>query len=262
MKMSSPSLSPSPARSSESGNVLIYVLIAIALFAALTFTLSGQEDTGEAGSLSDDKVEIQATQLISTASQIKSVIDQMLFSGAQIEDLDFTLPTDTADFNDANPANNIYKVYHPEGGGLNMPVLGGVAVDDDNISIPSDPKPGWYLGRFNNVSWTPKDSSSGPGNYEDVILTAYGIDKRICENINEKVTGSTDIPEPSAAIKTFLVDKSISLNGSPYNQYNTGSQADFTTDGGSPVCTACHETPSLCVGKNGIYAFYTVIADL
>ena len=76
----------------ESGNALIYVLIAIALFAALSFTLARQSDTGEAGTLSDERAELYATQIISYAAQTKSALDQMLFIGTDIDDLDFIAP--------------------------------------------------------------------------------------------------------------------------------------------------------------------------
>ena len=81
-------------RAGERGNALVYVLIAIALFAALSFTLGRQTDTSEAGALSEQKAELYATQLISYAAQVRSAVDQMLFTAASdIDDLDFAAPT-------------------------------------------------------------------------------------------------------------------------------------------------------------------------
>ena len=61
------------ARALERGNAMIYVLIAIALFAALSFTLARQGDDGEASDMSDARAELYATDMISYAAQAKAV---------------------------------------------------------------------------------------------------------------------------------------------------------------------------------------------
>ena len=225
----------------ERGNALIYVLIAIALFAALSFTLSRQTDTGEAGQISDQKAEILATQIISYAAQAKSAVDQMIFTGARIDDLDFIDPSNVG-FNTGTQKAISNRVFHPEGGGLVKGRLANEALTD-NIA---DPPAGWYIGRFNNIEWT--------GANDDVILTAYQIDRTICEKINESITGSSTIPTMLDSIRETLIDDS----------FYTGTNVDLTTD---PlvvsICPDCHEMGSLCVENQAqnAYAFYTVIAD-
>lgn len=225
--------------SQESGNALIYILIAIALFAALSFVLGRQTDTGGRSVLSDDQAELYASQIISYAVQTKSVIDQMTISGSDIGDLDFTLPT-AAGF---NTGSNINKVYHPEGGGLNPGRLPAGAISQST----SDPVPGWYLGRFNNVEWT---ESSGT----DIILTAYQINQTVCQSLNKKINGSTTIPVLGDSIKEVMIDDAV----------HGGTNTDLTTDPtGSPICSDCHKVTSLCVenADQDAYAFFTIIAD-
>jgi hypothetical protein len=224
----------------ERGNALIYVLIAIALFAALSMTLGRQSDTGEASGLSAEKAELYADQIIAYAAQAKSSVDQMLFTGTLIDNLDFTLPTDAA----FNTPPHTAKVYHPEGGGL----VPGRLPEEGVNQTDSDPVAGWYLGRFNTVEWTATTAL-------DVILVAYQIAKPVCEKINMKITGSTAIPAMSASIKETMIDDAL---------YGAGANADLTTDPtGSPVCADCHKRASLCVEDqaNGLYGFYTIIAD-
>ena len=60
---------------------MIYVLIAVALFAALSMTLGRQSDTNEGDTLNDSQAELFATQLIDYAVQAKSVADQMTLIG-------------------------------------------------------------------------------------------------------------------------------------------------------------------------------------
>ncbi len=229
-------------RAGERGNALIYVLIAIALFAALSFTLARQSDTNEAGTLSDERAELYATQLISYAAQAKSTIDQMLFSGSDIDDLDFMDPS-SGTFNDGTQLDRANRVYHPEGGGL----IKGRIPDEAISQSTSDPTPGWYMGRFNNVEWTTSTN-------EDVILVAYQISQQVCEKINEKVNGTTTIPTMGDSIKETMIDDAL----------YTGTNVDLTTDPtGSPICAACHEVASLCVENQSqdAYGFYTIIAD-
>ena len=230
------------SRKAERGNALVYVLIAIALFAALSFTLSRQTDTGEAGEMPDDRAELYATQLVAYAVQTKSVVDQMLFTGTQIDNLDFMLPTD-AGFNAGTQTDKSQRVYHPEGGGLNPATLPSDAIDQ----IITDPPAGWYMGRFNNVEWSPTAA-------DDVILTAFQINKKICEKINMKVNGTTAIPVLTAPLREVMISATS----------HTGANADLTTDpAGTPVCGSCHKVSSLCVQNQGsaAYGFYTIIAD-
>lgn len=234
-------------RRAESGNVLVYVLIAIVLFAALNFTLSRQTDSTEAGALDQNKAELYATELITYAANVKEAYDKMEFSGAKLEDIDFTPPS-AATF---NTAPTIKKIFHPDGGGLNPVTL----PEKVGITTLTDPVAGWYLGRFNNVEWTGADTTK-----TDIVLTAYGIAQSVCGFINQKITGNTAIPSITDPIKEVLVPQS---SGGTANF--TGANQDLTTDPANttpaPICPDCHNKPSFCVQEGGIYAFYTVIAN-
>ena len=226
----------------ESGNALIYVLVAIALFAALTLTLGRQTDTSEVGALSGEKAELYASQLISYGAQAKSVIDQMLWSGSTIADLDFTLPNEAG----FNTAPHIHKVYHPEGGGLNP----GIIPTEIQISTALEPPSGWYMGRFNNVEWT---ASTGT----DVILIANKISTAVCQSINVKINGSTSIPLMSAAsggLRENFIDDTY---------WAPGGNTDLTTSSGTPDCSDCDKQTALCIQNNAqtTNGYYVILAD-
>jgi hypothetical protein len=228
----------------ESGNALIYVLIAIALFAALSMTLGRNTDTSETASLSGDRAQIMAGQIQAYAAQVKSALDQMEFSGTSADKYIFTPPTDAAFETEDPPPNpvirNIYKVYHPSGGGI----VPGTLPSDSTIASPStDPAPGWYMGRFNNIDWT--------GAAEDVVLVAYQINREICEKINNTLKGTTAIPVMTDTIPNVFIDEAV----------HTGTNVDLTTGAGQK-CPDCHNVASLCVQDSaGHYGFYSVVAD-
>jgi len=218
----------------QSGNALIYILIAVALFAALSMTLMGQTRNESVDEVDEAKNEMYATQVIGYAAQAKSILDQMTFSGSKIAQFDFTLPNESG----FNTAPHIHKIYHPAGGGL----LKGRIPASVKGTASTTPVSGWYMGRFNNVEWT---ASSG----NEIILTAYNIKESVCKQINKQASGTTSIPVLPGDPKTYLIDGTVF----------SGGNSDLTaTD-----CPACEGFMSLCVSNNtaSIFAFYTVLAD-
>lgn len=225
----------------DSGNAMIYVLIVVALFAALSFVLSRNSGTDEQQTLSAEKINIYASQIIQVSNQFKQGVDQVLYANdamgtptqTPMDLLNFCLPGEVC-FTSAPLYNNI---FHPEGGGMIRPVLQADSVNE----VSNDPAPGWYVGRFNNVEWT--DSAA-----DDVILAAHQIREDVCARINELLTGSPAIPQLTVEINKVLIDATRHANG---------PNADLDTTN----CAACDGRVALCV-KNAagtIWSYYNVI---
>ena len=218
----------------QSGNAMIYVLVIVALFAALSFVLARHSGTAETGELSSQKIEIDAANILQTAAQMKQALDQMNFSGSSIASLDFTTPDDEPAF---SAGSKTHKFFHPAGGNAGVPRL----PEADITQVTADPPAGWYIGRFNNTEWT-----GLPVN--DVMLTAFQITKPLCQEINKKLTGSTAIPVATVSLRNVLIAAS----------HHTGANADFTV----AACGACDGLLSLCVEDpgNNLWAFYSILA--
>jgi len=222
-------------KSSERGNAMIYVLIAVALFAALNFTLSrNNSDNGEAQDLDDGKTELYIGQLISYAAQAKMAVDQLLFEGTRIDNLNFITPSDPA----FETGSDIFKVYHPGGAGLSPGNIPTELIAQTN----NTPAAGWYMGRFNNIEWSQSTAT-------DIILVAHQISKKACEKINKKITGNTSIPAMNVNLANILIDDSE----------HSGSNIDWTTAN----CPACADIPALCVSNAGAtqFSFYNIIIN-
>lgn len=226
----------------ERGNALVYVLIAIVLFAALSFTLSRQNDAGETGTLTEEKAELYASQLISYAAQAKQSVDRMLFEGATPAQIDFIPPSDAA----FETGSDIRKLYHPDGGGLIESTLPDSLVNQ----IDTTPVAGWYIGRFNDMAWTELDSSGNP--IDDIILTAHQISQGACEKINNKILGR-DIAIPALAsgitLQNVLID----------DTEHSGSNVNLNATN----CPGCENYPSLCISNNGAtkFSFYSILSE-
>ncbi len=221
-------------KNQQSGNAMIYILIALALLGALTMVLA--RGANEGGSdLSADQAELMTTRMTAAAGVAKNAVDQMMMSGTAVSALNFVTPN-VASYDTAPHYN---KIFHPDGGGLSL--------DSDNIQLftgtDTAPTPGWYLGRFNNIQWTPTTAN-------DVVLAAHDISQAVCANTNKKITGSTAIPillgtgDPA----TYFVNNSF---GGPPN-------ANLTT----AICAACEGHPALCVSNTGAtqFTYYSIIS--
>lgn len=227
---------PSRTLCGERGNVMVYVLVVVALFAALGFVLARQSDTSEADTISEAQTEIYASTIMQASMQLKQSVEQMVYTGVAVSALDFITPDDV-NFDVGSPTE---KVFHPHGGGVALPRLPDDAVDQ----IAADPPARWYIGRFNNVEWTPSTAA-------DVVLTAHQIKETVCAQINEKLTGSPVIPQIAGnLINEILIDESEST---------AAGNIAFT----SAHCASCYGKPSLCVQENGAnaWSFYSLISS-
>lgn len=216
----------------EAGNAMIYVLIVVALFAALSFALS-RNGNDEAASMAPERINVYASQIIATANGMKQGVDQTVYSGSAINDLNFCLPGEVC-FTSAPLTNN---VFHPDGGGMLRPRLHAEAINE----VDNNPDPGWYMGRFNNVAWT--DSAA-----QDVIVTAHQIREDVCARINELLTGSSTIPALTVDINKVLIDAT---------RHTNTPNVDLT----AANCAACEGKSALCVvnAAGTIWSYYSVI---
>lgn len=212
-------------KQNESGNALIYVLVAIVLFAALSFTLTRSTDTDEAAYLDDDRAELYASEIIAYAATAQSAVNQMLFSGSSIDDLDFILPSD-ANF---DTGSDIHKLFHPQGGGLNYRALRSEQVVDSTGGIYVTKK---------NVEWT---ASTGT----DAVLAFYRLRNAICTKLSVKIDNTLHAPSNVNVIDNIFV--------------NQGDSDILNTT----TCPTCEDKFTAVIenSANSSCTFYTVLAD-
>lgn len=182
----------------QSGNVLFLILIAVALFAALSYAVtSSTRNTGDTG----ETVLISSAQITQYPTSLNPAIVRMLVSGISIEEIRFNRPSDD-EFDNLDSTE--IGVFHPDGGGATYnPAPKDVMVDG---------KPGDWV--FNAEMEVPDIGLSGlRGN--DVIAYLVGIKKTICMKINEEYGIGKTIPE---------------LDGSHSAEYETRMYDDGTTD--------------------------------
>ena len=77
---------------SQSGNVLFYILIAVALLAALSYTVA-QSTRGNVSQLSAERARLYATEIIENGNVISSAVSQLRLRGVGLDELCFDHPS-------------------------------------------------------------------------------------------------------------------------------------------------------------------------
>ena len=106
------------SRSSEQGSILVVILVAVILFAALSYTVANMMRTGNADKISEEKASLYADEILAYAQQMRRAIHDMKISnGCEDEDISFENTT-VAGYDHSPVATDECKVFHPSGGGL------------------------------------------------------------------------------------------------------------------------------------------------
>lgn len=247
-------LSRAEGRSSERGNAMVYVLIIVALFAALNFIMARGNDTSETAVIDNQQVDFYATQIMNYTAQARDSVLKMTYSGTDIDNLTFFQQGD-ADFDSEVTYTNSSKIYHPLGGGL-VPQSFPEQMSAPAGAAETGTDAGWYVGRFNNVGWTYTSAS-------DVLVVAYRIPEAVCERINEMIAGTDYIPPPqlTTQARTVLIDNT---NTTPVHLRSNGTgHSGGTSDLDVTTCPDCDGVPSLCVQNSAgdVFAYYDLIAQ-
>ena len=102
------------ASPAQNGNALFMILIAIVLFAALTFVISQQRDTGKA--LSQEKIRLLASDVLDMGNKMSDTIAQLRLRRIKNTELSFE-NTLIAGYANANCLTDACKIFAPDGGG-------------------------------------------------------------------------------------------------------------------------------------------------
>ena len=227
-------------RNTESGNVLFLILIAVVLFAALSYAVlnsggGGSTNTGEAP-------QIKAAQIVQYPSALRMNIARLLINGTSVDELEFNPPSDFGDL-----TNNAIGVFHPGGSGS---IYNPASPDIMENGLQGD----WHFNmnfEIEHIGINAGGSLSG----NDLIAFLPGIQRTICETINERLGITGAIPNSSsnlAADYTAYMDDSYAL---PATEVTLGA-------GGSNGTDSLTGQPYGCFQNNGgDYVYYHVLVE-
>jgi hypothetical protein len=230
-------------RQSEHGNVLFLILIAVVLFAALSYAVTQSSRTG-GGDASKETNLISSAEITQYPAAIKTAIVRMIINGTSYEELKFNPPSAFAGLG----SNLSQGVFHPSGGGA---VYSSAPAD---VMTSGSPGTWWFNPDFEVANIGVSTPSSPDGN--DFIAFLPGIKDAICDKLNEETNGITTIPIAtsiaSTAVQT-LYDDADSNTIPNENAQRIGVSAGTTGLSGQPA--GCFE------GSNGVNVYYQVIGE-
>ena len=230
----------------QSGNVLFLILIAVALFGVLAYSVTQSMRGGDAQAVDTDRMSNSA--LIQYSVGIRSNVMRMTFDGRQKENLEFNAP---ADF--ANCSTGFFNcVFHPEGGGAAYQLL---MPDSMTNATPNE----WIFNGENEInllgSSTTGDSVSPLT--ADIISFMPGITQRFCQSINTTI-GIDLIPEETGIIFTSN-SSMVNPNGFTPTQI-TGGGATIGSPAGVNVEVLDGQLYG-CFEQNGQYVYFHSIVE-
>lgn len=184
----------------ENGNVLFLILIAVALFAALSYAVT--KSTSGGGNASSEKTKLKVTEFLNYASSIKVAVDRLrVINGCSGDQINFwdnghlfgsaTLYSWNAD-NPSAPADNSCDIFHADGGG--MPLI----KFDQSWFTHAQGNFGFMSAPIQGVGSTDADLSTH-GDYDTFFWGLY-IDRDICQGVNKTAGITSTLPSLSIGV--------------------------------------------------------------
>lgn len=160
-----------PSQNSK-GNVLFLILIAVALFAALSFAVVNSTRTGDDGGVQKTTDRLKAQQFIDFGDNVRLAVQRLRINGVSTANLDF-----------GRNATGSNAVFHPDGGGavwieppLNAQGPSGPYVW--NFELPSG---GWDVDGVGSIA-------------PDTFIWIVGLSEGVCREINGLMGHASEIP--------------------------------------------------------------------
>jgi hypothetical protein len=226
--------------SSENGNVLFLILIAVMLFAALSFavmkTTQSNAGKGEEGAM------VNAAQINQYPAIINAAILRMVMNGIQIPDLEFNHPSDFG-----NLTAPQFAVFDSTSFGTTY-VNAPAAVMADGTSGD------WYFnGNFEVENLGEAVPNDFAGN--EIIGFLPGIKNTVCKAMNEKLQ-IDGIPQATAPYRT---DAMVNMD----NTYALPASENIIGEAGLAALEPLTAQPFGCYQDTGTgeYIYYHVVYE-
>ena len=188
----------------NAGNALLLILIATALFAALSYTvfLSGKN----ARTLSDEELALGVAQMLDYASKVDQAVRHVMLENGCTEtqvsflwdsDGDGSSETNGDDwnYNPLSPPDNSCHIFEPEGGGLvYQDIPQAIAADPiDYVDVDTDSFY-WFTSQ-NELQGIGESYASGSDNGTDIVMFGLNITEDACKYINRRLNIGSDITQ-------------------------------------------------------------------
>ena len=154
----------------QQGNVLFLILIAVALFAALSYAVTQSSRGGSDASKETDL--INSAQITQYPTQVRTAVLRMMIQGVSSTQLLFNKPAHLDDISDTPT----YGVFHPSGGEAVYQDAPAIFMDPDGPNATGE----WFFnGNFSIGDIGTSDT--------EVIAFLPGITSAVCSKLNSEL---------------------------------------------------------------------------
>jgi len=231
----------------QKGNVLFLILIAVALFAALSYAVTQSSRSG--GDASKETNVINTASLTQYPNSVRTSVLRLIIAGIAPEDIFFNKPTEYSGAGFTYFVSRETRgVFHPTGGGASYQQVpsnltsAGAALD-------------W---KFNVDFEIPLLGLSTASNYggNDLIAFADGVTQSVCDRVNKELhnyTGAT----PVIATAVTINNNRTATTTDPTEP----STETVLNDGSTPNWFENKAFGCFRNGSAGNYVFFYVMAE-
>lgn len=181
----------------QRGNVFLIILLGIALFAALAFTISRGMRSDTTSRLSAREVELAASDILNYAKRVESAVERLRRKGVSENDISFANNSTTSDYTHTVPQPDNHKVFSASGG--NLKYLDPTPWLDPDMQGYSSSATSWGEWMFSGTNTLNEvGTDCGTGACKELIIALHFVKKDICLRINEQlgIDNPGDSPPP------------------------------------------------------------------
>ena len=199
-------------RHTESGNALFYILIAVALLAALSFAVS-QSGRSSMNNVGQERARLMASEIIEYADTMTNAVSQVKLRGYADSEISFENPT-VAGYTNANCTDSICNIFSPSGGGMIYSSPNSLAVSATGEE--------WQFSGAHQI----EGSKTTDG---DLVIYLNNVRGEVCEAINElsDVSPSGTYPQDASAVTLTAFTGTFGTGDAP-NDDDTSTQLAST----------------------------------
>lgn len=235
-------------RQNERGNILFLILLAVVLFAALSYAVT-QSMRGGGGNAGSETNLVNSAVLSQYPVGLRAAILRMIVDGTDVTTLNFDPPSVFSTMTDAEKA---LGVFHPDGGGASFGYI-----PTEALATPSSTAR-WIFTRNFGIEDIGATATTSGDTGKDIIAIAPGISQSVCAKINEEL-GVSSIPEVSTTLP-LTVAASTMQQVEEFTYSQTSTVAEIADTG-----ALIDGQPFLCVdytnGTGENYAYYHVLVE-
>lgn len=223
----------------ESGNVFVFVVLGIVLFAALMFVVS-RGMTESPGALSGKTAKLAAADMLDYAQKLERTVERLQQRSISENDLSFENPV-VAGYANGNCVDSSCKVFDPAGGGLSY-----LKPNPDWLDLAADANRDWVFA--NADAYQDIGTTCAADSCADLALILWPIKKDLCVMINDQL----GIDNPGGNPPTDTDIAGGQFTGSFNYAQTVGDEA-----GGAAL--KGKDTGCLTQTANGVHFFYHIL---